>query len=296
MKLISIIIYLKELYTIILHNKYNEESCPMALVNYIQDFFWYIKKKIYYKQLERNNGFFDDGIHHITKTHYDRNGYDIKGFDDSGYNINHLDRDGFNKEGIHYRTKLTSDEFSKYNFSIDVWYQEKRDFELLELKEKIARKPRNNYNEYDFDEDGFHKYLGFNIQGYNRDGFDKDGYDIDGWDKYGFTKNGIHIVVGKLYYVEGRNFNTDDIFDVIDYYPRGPITKEEIYKRLADEYSLASQIEVKRAWDQYIADNEDIFKRVIWANKRVEYVPYVDEHGQALMNKPVKEILQHSLE
>lgn len=284
----------------------------MSFSTLIEDFIWFIKKINYKRLLEQNNGFFDDGIHYITKTHYGPDGYDIDGinslgyskdnfrrdgFNDSGYNKNDLDRDGFNKNGLHYRTKLTRDEFSKYGFSLYRWYKEKNDLELLEFKEKVATKPNNNFNEYDFDESGFHKYLGFNLEGFDKDGYDENGYDINGWDKYGFDKGGIQIVTGKMRDKEGydkKGFNINlldrDGSGEIEFYPRAPRKKEESYKYLAENYVLTSQIEFKTAWNDYRISIEDVFEYIDWKNKKEEFVVSFDEDGTRRF-KTVKYIL-----
>lgn len=262
----------------------------MSFITLIEDFIWLMKKINYKPLLERNNGFFDDGIHHITKTHYDPDGYDIDGFNILGYNKNDLDRDGFNNEGLHYRTKLARDEFSKYNFSLYQWYKEKNDLELLNFKEKTARQPNNNFNEYDFDENGFHKYLGFNLEGFDKDGYDENGYDINGWDKYGFNSNGVHIVTNTLrdndgYDKEGWNqqsygrdgahaLETPCIYKTIH------LTKQIAYGFIKENYSFASQVEFKTAWDDYRTTIEDIFEYINWENEKKESSVYLDEDGK----------------
>lgn len=277
----------------------------MSFTAYIEDFIWFLKKINYKPLLERNNGFFDDGIHYITRTHYDPDGYDIDGFNslgynnnnfrkdgfnDSGYNQHDLDRDGFNKEGLHYRTKLTRDEFSKYNFSLYQWHKAKSDLELSEFKEKTIRQPNKNFNEYDFDENGFHKYLGFNLEGFDRDGYDENGYDINGWDKYGFDSKGIHIITNTLRDNDGYDKEGFDqqscgrdgqhALEIPCIYSKTYLTKQKAFRFMKENYSFASQIEFKAAWDDYRITIEDVFEYIDWDNKKKELFAYLDEDGK----------------
>jgi hypothetical protein len=226
---------------------------------------------------------------------YNKNNFRRDGFNDSGYNKNDLDKDGFNKEGLHYRTKSTREEFSKYDFNLYQWYKEKNDLELLEFKEKVARKPNNNFNEYDFDESGFHKYLGFNLQGFDKDGYDENGYDINGWDKYGFNSNGIHIITNTLrdnngYDREGfdqQYYRRDGLhaLEIPCIYSKTYLTKQKSFAFIKANYSFASQIEFKTAWDDYRTTIEDVFEYISWENTKKEYSAYLDKDGKTQLKK-----------
>lgn len=118
-------------------------------------------------------GFNAYGIHRITGTLYDEEGYTIRGFDKNGnyknglygYDENGFDEFGYDREGF---TIMGLDEFG-YD--------------------------RNGYNLMGYDE------AGLSVDGYDIFGFDENGYDKQGYDIYGFDKNGIHIITQ-------RKFNT----------------------------------------------------------------------------------------
>ena len=200
-------------------------------------------------------GFNKDGIHKVTGTKYNPEGYDAYGYDKDGFNevAYHKDthtlydpegytRKGFNKDGIH---KLTGtiydpDGFDKLGHdkngfrrsgsntitgtNYDVNGYDVRGFN----KEGIHRDTNSKYDPDGFDRTG-HDAYGFNRDGVNKLGFRKDGfnvktnslydqkgYDIDGYDSKGFNKDGIHKVTKTKYDESGKNIKGISKQDIED--------------------------------------------------------------------------------
>jgi len=143
------------------------------------------------------------GIHEITGTVYDFDGFNMFGYDKHGkfcwsmnnddslgydgkgfyinakYNRYGYDRDGFNhrgfnNKGIHI---ITHNNFDPDG--LDINGKDNQGFDLA------------GYNEDGWDKDGYDK-SGFNDKGFDRENFGRDGYDQEGYDRSGYNNNGIN--------------------------------------------------------------------------------------------------------
>ena len=162
---------------------------------------------------------FENGIHKVTGTRYDVNGFDISG-------VHKVTGTKFDENGI----TNNKTQFDKYG--IDQYGFGKDGFD------------RDGYNKDGFDKDGVNREtkVGFDINscpppkypeikkayrqiGYNKDGFDENGfttsgihqttgtkYDLDGNDQHGFDEKGIHKVTKTKFDEEG--FDSDGIHKV----------------------------------------------------------------------------------
>ena len=122
-----------------------------------------------------DRGFRFDEIHHITRTRYDEQGYDINGWNQEGINIetqSEYDSKGFNIKGIHQNgTPYDNDGYDKNGFS----------------SQGIDRRH--------FRRDGTNTYTNkkFDLKGYDINGYDSEGFDINGVNRLGYSKEEIEI-------------------------------------------------------------------------------------------------------
>lgn len=93
-----------------------------------------------------------------------------------------VDKNGFNKEGIHIGTKTN---YNQYGY--DKYGYNKFGFNSRRIH-------RDTQTEYDLE--GFNAYGktidGYDRNGLNKDGWDRDGYNKDGLNKYGFNRDKWH--------------------------------------------------------------------------------------------------------
>ncbi|MGL5902415.1 MAG: GIY-YIG nuclease family protein [Cetobacterium sp.] len=108
------------------------------------------------------NSFNRDGIHRITETKYNPEGYDKDGYDKFGFNIR-----GVNKVT---QKKYALDGYDRFGYNI------------------------NGYDKNNFSRDGIHRITEtkYSPEGYDKDGYDRFGYNINGYDKNNFSRDGIH--------------------------------------------------------------------------------------------------------
>ena len=147
-------------------------------------------------------GFDKNGIHKVTGTKLDKQGYDQDGFNvlDPANVINRItgtkfDERGFNKDGIHNVTGTKWDEWGytrsgETNLDKEGIHRESPSIDIE--SHTSAHLPT-------FDQNGIHRGTGtrydkegYDKKGLDKNGFDRNGYDIEGYDKEGYDKEGVH--------------------------------------------------------------------------------------------------------
>ena len=147
-------------------------------------------------------GFDKNGIHKVTGTKLDKQGYDQDGFNvlDPANVINRItgtkfDERGFNKDGIHNVTGTKWGKWGVARSGETNWNKEgiHRESPSIDIESHISGNPPT------FDQNGIHRGTGtrydkegYDKKGYDKNGFDRNGYDIEGYDKEGYDKEGVH--------------------------------------------------------------------------------------------------------
>lgn len=141
-------------------------------------------------------GFNRKGIHKVTHTRYDEDGFDYKGYDEKGYNKYGYNREGDKLETGKKKIKIKREKPTKENDSLFIY------------NGSNARgffKDGRNVFRGEYDRRGF-RFDGTNIDTgtqYNKYGHDAYGYNQDGYDEYGFNKEGINEYTGTKYDLDG---------------------------------------------------------------------------------------------
>jgi hypothetical protein len=133
------------------------------------------EKKGYWKRYDKNGcdkyGYDKDGIHKVTGTKLDVDGYIQEGFNvlDPVNVINRITGTEFDELGV---TRYGETIYSKNGIH--------RESPSIDIDDISGNNPNT------FDENGIHKGTGTR---YDKNGYDKDGYDKDGYDKDGINKS-----------------------------------------------------------------------------------------------------------
>lgn len=132
------------------------------------------------------------GIHKVTETNYDLEGYNQSGYDKNGYNKEGYDKNGFNREGFDL-SGFDQSGYDKNGYNKEGYDSEGYDKEGYNKsgwnKEGINKNTLNKYDKTGYDQFGYNEE-GYNQSGYNKEGYDLEGYDKDGYNREGYDKNG----------------------------------------------------------------------------------------------------------
>ena len=177
------------------------------------------------------------GIHKETKTKYDKDGYNYKGFNKDGYNAEGYDEEGFDLQG-----------YDEEGFDLQGY-------------------DKDGYNYKGFNKDGY------NAEGYDEEGFDLQGYDKDGFNKGGFTRYGFNkknefeknkfykykfeeskfIFANRYVYDKTQTMLTNGLRDIF-------IINKNLKNLKKDEFETTSEFEIrkKNLVKKYSKEIEDI--------------------------------------
>ena len=250
-----------------------------------------------------------------NSTHSDEGDIDLKGFHtiikpvineliNEGYNIKGLDINGFNRDGIHFKTKTIVNEFG---FNKDGFYCRKdengeyivtneiynqRGFKLDGTYLETGKK----YDKYKFTIDGFNQVTkknvnlrGFDCNGifvennsnYDNNGFKIDGtyldtgekYDRDGYNCYGLDKNGLNR--------DGEEPLELKIVKAV-ILKKAPMDFQRQSLPMLHGVAAADVRSLKERYSEFIEDKNDIF-RIIY-NTAFEIDPKILENAVRARN------------
>ena len=128
------------------------------------------------------------GLHKVTETKYNVEGYDKDGFDEKGFN-----REGYNSLGYN-KTGYNKEGYNKEGYHLDGYDKEgyNREGYNREGYDEFGY-DKNGYNKEGYNEEGYDKN-GYNKKGYNLEGYNKEGYDKKGYNSLGYDKNGYNLL------------------------------------------------------------------------------------------------------
>ncbi len=173
------------------------------------------------------SGFDKFGLHYKTRQKYDLKGFDIKGFNIRGYDKNGYNREGFDKDGYDHKG------FNKDGFN----------------KKSNHFVTGNNFDEFGFDFEGYDKE-GFNVFGFNKDGFDSQGFDSKGYNKLGYDRKGFDK---RKFNIKGINKYTQSEYDREGYniqgYDREGFNKKGFNKEKIHKYTKTKYDAFGRTFD-----------------------------------------------
>lgn len=119
-----------------------------------------------------HHGFSPKGIHKVTGTTRDPQGFDRKGIDTQGYNRDGYDHSGRNRQGIN-KQGFNREGYDRQGWSVGGWNAQ-----------GINKETGTQFNSSGWTRDGFNK------QGLNRDGWDREGYNAEGYNAERLDRNG----------------------------------------------------------------------------------------------------------
>lgn len=188
------------------------------------------------------------GIHKVTRTKYDPEGYDKDGF-----NIKGIDREGFNRDGFNKRG-YDKDGYGRSGFNPAGYNRDGID--------------RDGYNK-----EGYDKY-GYDRNGFNSRGFNRNNVDINGRTDVEFIqKYFMQVMKGKKYADLKSLMHVANKFNIHFIGCDSTISKDKLkFKPFSEDAILITDYIEEWSDDDY-DDSEDIkFAKMLVKNKLAKYI------------------------